>query len=400
MTKRTRWMAALLALCLALLLILGSCGASEDGAALTEGASANGTLEEDTAGELQLFQISVAQAGDPVGVDLRGVLQNGGLRVQLTDKDGNAVWQEEASTIGIYSINTVVEAPAAGNYQVGLVWDGPVTASYSLTWRPGQVELERVSPIALLSGLGMIAVAAGFIVYAAVRRLGWRYLGLGALAWVVTVALKLGWALAANTAIYNALQAALPGEWANLTFYLYVGALTGLFEVGLVWLVMRYTRLGRMTWSHALAFGIGFGAIEALLLGLQSLANMVVAVWMPEVLPLGADLIAQINNPLYLLAPIVERFFTVLVHIFTNLLIIYGARMRRAVWFWLAFAYKSALDAVAAFAQVQGLTGFPELWAIEAVVIVWGIAGWLGIRWLRGRWDAGEAPDVGAQEPD
>jgi uncharacterized membrane protein YhfC len=384
--NRTLQPAALLAIAI-LLLTLAGCGASGSASTPTQGASTSGSLDKDSAGDWLAFSIPVAQAGDPIGVDLRGAVQSGTLRVQLLDASGQVIWQEETTGPGILAINTVVEPPAAGETQLGLAWDGPVAASYSLVWAPGEVEVGQVTPIALIGGLGMILVAAGFLVYAALRKLGWRYLGLGALAWLLAIILKFVWALALNQTIYTALQSVLPSSLADPIFSLYVGALTGLFEVLLLWLVMRYTRLGQMTWSHALAFGIGFGAVEALLLGVQSLLNSLFAIAAPAMLPLGPDLVAQMNNPLYQLAPVIERFFAILLHIFACLLVIYGARTRQARWFWLSFAYKTGIDTVAAFAQVRGLVTYPTIWAIEAIVALWGIAGWLGIRWLHKRWD-------------
>jgi uncharacterized membrane protein YhfC len=389
-TKRKGCLALLVVGALLLLSLVG-CGATEGARSEMEETSASGTLDVDEGGNWLPFTVPVEAAGDRVGVDFRGALQTGSVRVQVVGEDGALVWEEAVSTPGPFAVNTVVEPPAAGEYELGLAWDGPVTASYSLTWQPGEVEVGRVSPLALLSGLGMIAVAVGFVVYAAVRRLGWGFLGLGALAWMLTVGLKFAMALGVNTTVYQTLQGALPEQAANLVFYLYVGSLTGVFEVIPIWLVMRHTRLGRMSWNHALGFGIGFGVVEALLLGVQSLINVGVAVFVPALLPLGPEMIAQLNNPIYLLAPIVERFFTVLVHIFTNLLIIYGARARRPGWFWLAFAYKSAIDAVAAFAQIQGWTTMPQLWLIEAMVVVWGVVAWLGIGRLRLRWNDGQA---------
>lgn len=387
MINRAWRLTTLLAVGALLLLTLVGCSTSGSVTAPSEGASISGSLDEQTAGDRMPFQIAVARAGDPIGVDLRGVVEAGSLRVQLVDDAGQVVWQEETSGPNVLVINSVVEPPAAGDYRLGLAWDGPVSASYNLVWAPGEVEVPRVTPIALIGGLGMIAVAAGFVIYAALHRLGWRYLGLGALAWVVTVVLKFVWALAFNQTIYAALQSVLPASLADPIFALYVGALTGLFEVLLLWLVMRYTRLGRMTWGHALAFGIGFGVVEALLLGLQSLANAVFAIATPALVPVGPEAIAQMNNPLLQLAPIIERFFAILLHIFSCLLVIYAARTRQARWFWLAFVYKTGIDTVAALAQIRGLVTYPTIWAIELVVAVWGIAGWLGIRWLHKRWD-------------
>jgi uncharacterized membrane protein YhfC len=247
-----------------------------------------------------------------------------------------------------------------------------------------------LSPIALLGGTGMILVALGFFTYAALRRLGWGYLALGALAWVVTVAIKFAWALPLNSRIYSALTGGLPGGIGAGLFDLYVGLLTGFTEVAIVWLVMRYTRLGKTTWERALAFGIGFGAIEAFLLGLGSLASALVAILAPQMIPPEAmTQLAVMNNVLYGIAPIVERFFTIWVHIFCNVLIFFAAAKTQTRWFWIAFWFKSLIDAVAGFAQTSGVIATTEgIWAIEAVVVLWGILGWLGVRWLEKRYGA------------
>ncbi len=128
---------------------------------------------------------------------------------------------------------------------------------------------QSISPLVFLGGLGMLLVGAGYLVYAARLRLGWRHLGLGALAWVVTVAVKFALAIPLNPPIYGALTTALPGLSGILLASLYIGSLTGFTEVLLTWLVLRYTRLGRVPWQQALAFGVGFGVVEALLLGIS-----------------------------------------------------------------------------------------------------------------------------------
>ena len=252
------------------------------------------------------------------------------------------------------------------------------------------------SPIALLGGVGMIAVAIAFVIYAAIRRLGWTYLGLGALAWIVTVAVKFAWALSLNSSIYSTLTTALPSGIGAGIFDLYVGLLTGITEVAIVWLVMRYTRLGKVAWERALAFGIGFGAIEAFLLGLSSFAAALTALLAPQLIPSEAlSQLAVMNNVLYGIAPIVERFFTVWVHIFCNGLIFFAVAKRQARWFWLAFWFKSLIDAVAVFAQTSGaLASIEGIWAIEGVVILWGILGWLGVRWLKPRYDMSSQPTI------
>lgn len=66
-----------------------------------------------------------------------------------------------------------------------------------------------------------------------------------------------------------------------------------------------------------------------------------------------------------------------------NVMLFYGVARREARWFWLAFVYKSAIDAVAGFAVVKGLTTTPvQIWTIEAIAAVWGIVGLLITLWI------------------
>jgi len=378
-----------LAICMGLsLLLIGLVGCAAVESPPSEGASTSGSLQEEEAGSTAPFTIQVEQADDPVGIDFRGVV-SGTVRVQLTDATAEIIWQEKIASPGSFAINTVVNPPTAGEYQLGLAWDGPMQLQYELQWKRGEIEVPTIPPLALMSGIGMALVAAGFVIYLLVtRQMDWKYLGLGAPAWIVTVLLKFTWAAAANAIVYDSLIEALPEAAAMPIFYLYVGVLTGVFEVAVVWLALRYTRLGQgSTWKNALSFGVGFGAVEALLLGISSAASVIVAMTTPDVFPLGAlEQLAQAGNPLYGLAPIVERFFTIPVHIFSNALIFYAVAQKRMRWFWLAFAYKTLLDTAAAFGQVGGIDTLATLWMLEAFVIVCGAIGWLGTRWIQKRY--------------
>jgi uncharacterized membrane protein YhfC len=234
----------------------------------------------------------------------------------------------------------------------------------------------------------MILVALGFSAYAGMRHLGWKYFGLGMLAWVVTVAVKFAIAIPVNPSVYQALTRLLPEMSGIGLFSLYVGLLTGMTEVLLVWLVMRYTRLGRATFNQALSFGIGFGVVEALVLAIGSLATILTAILSPQSIPSQVlAQLAQANNPLLGLAPIVERFSTIFVHILSNVLIFYGVVRSEWRWFWLAFVGKSLLDTWASFGQLSGMTGtLEQIWVLEAVVIVWGVVSWAGTRWVGRRY--------------
>ena len=199
------------------------------------------------------------------------------------------------------------------------------------------------------------------------------------------MALNIAWAVAANAAIYRVLHPLPLGDW---LFYLYVGALTGIFEVAPVWLLLRFTRFGQAAWPRALAFGIGFGAVEALLLGLGSLANVLTILVAPELAP--SSLSASVTGVQGLvngLAAGWERFFTVLVHLVANVLLFYGVLRRQWRWFWLAFAVKTLLDVVAAWGQITGLD-VPKTLLIEAFIAVCGSLAWRGVRWVHARMES------------
>jgi len=362
-----------------------SCAPAGKEAGPAEGARITGaTLDEESAGSATPLTVQVEAAGQPIGIDFRGTLVQGDIRVELVTPEGTVFWDSAFGDLGPFSTNTVVKPPEPGEYPLRLAWDGPAQAAYNLRWQPGEIEVPTVSPVVLLAGMGMIIVAAGYVIYAATHKLGWAYLGLGAAAWVGTVICKFAWAVPFNPRVYDAVTGALPQGMARAVFALYVGALTGVFEVVGLWLLLRYTKLGRVPWARALALGIGFGAVEALLLGINSLAGVLTAILAPSTLPVEAlEQIVHQSVALYIAAPAWERFFTVLIHVAANACLFYGIARQETRWLWLAFAFKTAIDTAAAWAQFGLLATAGGLWAVEAIVAIFGIAGWLGIRWIR-----------------
>lgn len=51
-----------------------------------------------------------------------------------------------------------------------------------------------------------------------------------------------------------------------------------------------------------------------------------------------------------ILLPVIERVSTLMIHVLSSVLLVYAVRMRQQRWFWLAFAYKTAVDGVAGWA--------------------------------------------------
>ena len=248
------------------------------------------------------------------------------------------------------------------------------------------------SAVFLLTGIGMMAVALVAVLYWR-RRTGvaWGAFGLGALAWVVAVALKFGWATPTNALVRRGLVRVLPGPFAAPLFWLYIGLLTGVFECGMALLFVRRSRLKAAGWDEAMAFGIGFGAVEAFLLGLLQFVGLlaVIAFWdqVPEdartAIAQGPMALGFASIPL----PVAERLSALVAHVLTSVLIVYGVRVGGWLWFWLSFAYKSALDGFAAWAILATplMTSLSHLSAFEAAVGGFAIVGLAGLAFLHRR---------------
>lgn len=384
-------------------IILAGCSAADQtpGSNIQKGSYLTGSnLTQASAGSQPSgFTLTFDQDNQTYGLLFKGNASQGVLQLQLLNADGSAVWKSGTVT-GPFRFDELIQDVPAGSYSLVITWDGPVKATYDLYTVPGEaVRLDVVQPIAMLGGLGMLVVAIAFIAWALIRGYGLNYLALGGLAWIVAVVLKFAWAIPLNTPIYLFLTQHLPGWLGENLFNLYVGLLTGVFEVAVVWLFLRYTHFGKVPLAKAMAFGIGFGAIEALLLGgsnlLSALAGMLASGSLTNQ-QLGT--IAAMNNPLMGLAPISERFFTILVHLGCNLALFYAIADRKTGFLWLSFAFKSLLDAVAAWAQLNGVQQMSVLWSIEAVVAVFGLVSWYAVHWMKAHYPSEQPAPAPAEE--
>ena len=357
-----------------LVLLMAGCTAQTDTA--TQGGFITGvTLNETTAGQNANFVLSATSDGQPFGLDFWGSFTQGSVNVELKNqKTGEVVFDKEASG-SMAKFNEVVSLPK-GDYDLLVVWSDAVQGTYDLEWAPNQVALPKLTPMIFLSGAGMFLVGLGFLLYA-FRKGGWRVALLGGAFWAGTVLVKFTLAGSFNGILYQAVTNALPGLPGTVIFSIYIGLLTGITEVLITWLILKKTKFGKLAYNELLSFSIGFGAIEALLLGLLALTSTIATFSMADQLAASQLRNAAMgNNFFYNLAPILERFFTIGIHIASNLLLFYAVRKNEMRWFWYSFAFKSAIDAVAGYAQLSGqLESLGFLWIIEAVVVVFGLAG-------------------------
>jgi len=348
-------------------------------------------ITETQAGEQFYFNIPIDDGliaqNQPIKIKINGRVQTGSLRFELRKPNGEVVWNSGTIRGGDFSLNAKYDLPAGqtGTYQLGMVYGENTSATYDLGWHIIQLGLSILVP-----GIGMLLVTTAFIIYAAYRKLlGWRYLGLGALFWALTVAVKFAWAIPINPVVYRFLGISTDNIFSpgNMVAYLYIGALTGIFEVGLAWLILRKIRWGKASWNQALVFGIGFGVIEAFLLGISGLGSGLVGVFSPDALPIPTLFGLANSAPLSMsLAPVVERLSVIFAHIFACVLIFYAITSGKAKWGWLAILYKTLLDAPAGFAAFWGTETVGKIWTLEAVIAVFGLIGLFGTIWISRRY--------------
>jgi hypothetical protein len=92
----------------------------------------------------------------------------------------------------------------------------------------------------------------------------------------------------------------------------------------------------------------------------------------------------------WLALPIAERAIAMVIHIYSSVLVLHSVRVGQKRWFWLAFGYKSAVDAVAA-AAVLGWRA-PDSpgrhLALEAVMGAFAAVALVGLGRLKRRFQA------------
>ena len=259
---------------------------------------------------------------------------------------------------------------------------------YDRSWFHTEPKSAWSVPAVLMMLVGLSAVA----LCKAIWRTPFRLFGLGALLWVISVAVKVGIAIPLNAPASAALHHVLPRSAADVTFWIYIGLLTGITEVGIFLAMARWFRRRQWSWEDAASIGVGFGAIEAILLGLA----LLIAVAMGKSADPGT------------LVPVLERSLTIFIHGATAVAAIYAVTRGKWGWFAFAFIYKSGVDAVAAYVLLAG----KNLLAMHPLRVELGIFGpfayiavpillMLKKRWECGR-ETGQAPttEPGVEVPD
>ena len=207
-------------------------------------------------------------------------------------------------------------------------------------------------------------------------RITWRVWGGGAALWAASVALKLGFAWVSLEPVKRWLHVALPQTWAGPAYWCYAGLLTGVFECGIFLLVAPLIKRSQWSWRKALSLGVGFGAIEALVHGAAA-----------SFLAYHAGAWECVTTLSEALVPSFERLLTLPIHAAAVVMILRALIDRKWPWFWVSFAYKSAVDSVAAWLPDSGTSLLSSPWLMEWLCFApFALIGVLVLLYLRRRW--------------
>ncbi|MEM2905262.1 MAG: YhfC family glutamic-type intramembrane protease [Candidatus Bathyarchaeia archaeon] len=250
----------------------------------------------------------------------------------------------------------------------------------------------EVSPLLLFSGVGMVSVGLLAWIWWAPRA-RFRFFLYGGLLWAAAIAVKLVMDLTVTQPFSQQLSTAVgQGLLASVTLGLYVGLRTGLLECGFPYVAALMTRLREAAWREVFAVGLGFGAFEAVLLGVQSLLNVATIMLNPSVLdslPPGQReaVVRQLSYGAAVVpAPILERAFTLVAHLFATVLAVYAAKASKLSLLAASILYKTVLDGpIPIFGYVVPERGLLELYLIEAYLGALALVAALGLFWFRKR---------------
>lgn len=160
----------------------------------------------------------------------------------------------------------------------------------------------------------------------------------------------------------------------------FLGLTAGIFEEVARFIAMKYFMKDKLEWKNGLAFGIGHGGIEAIVIVGMTLINNIVLSFMINAgifeaavaSQLPPEAIAQVKaslvntSPLYFLAGGYERIMTMAIQIALSIMVLYAVKLKKPVFLLYAILLHGIVDALAVILANRGL----NIWVAEIYVTV------------------------------
>lgn len=173
----------------------------------------------------------------------------------------------------------------------------------------------------------------------------------------------------------------------TIAFAIYGALAAGVFEEVGRFISMKFFLKGELEWKDGLAFGIGHGGIEAVLIGVVSNAQNLVLVNLingngfnnllnAATTPAAKQSLETVRSSLINTAPTlfavggIERIFAIIIHLAGSILVLYAVKNKKVLYLFIAIFGHALIDFFPALYQI-GRLGIAET---EIVVALSAIA--------------------------
>ncbi len=248
--------------------------------------------------------------------------------------------------------------------------------------------MDKVHPAFFFTGILMVVLPFLFLgSWKSRRALVVRFFVWGLVTWCIAFFLGEMFNQMFKGDILRFISSRVPLSYRLEAEVLYIALIFTLIECSLLLLVLLRGGYKGADWNQAISLGLGYGFIEMLFFGLLWLLAVGAASFYPAKIP--AEVLGQLQIMPWMnfAAPVIERCFTFLVHIYTVVLISYAVRTVRwghLVW---AIVYKLAFYGLIAYGWCK--YGYRSLmvdvkvtWNIELAIVAFGGLGLAGLLYL------------------
>jgi hypothetical protein len=379
--RSTRRLWTILLLCLLVIAAVGTL-LPVQGRTYTEVSRQLGPARETN---IERVAFEVENVGVPLRYDVYVKLQEGIAAVTILAPDGSKMLDVSGADFTVIGPKED-EKRAAGKYTLEITWKEAVgtlrVAVYDKNRRTGP-NMSRVITGKLMILVGVLAV------WLCKRRFKpqWRYFIIGGALWTCGVTLKFAWAFLLNAPIFSILQESFSPTVSTIIGALYIGLLTGVFEIGVTVIAARQWRSLTANASRGIAVGIGAGAAEAISLGI---AVLVPAMFWPNVVSSRPEDVILLT----ILLPVTERVLALLCHTASRAAVLFAAATRKVRWAFAGFALLTGVDVVAGvFLLHKGPTRI-STWYLELALVPFALISIGYLIMIIKRWPPSTSPST------
>jgi len=191
--------------------------------------------------------------------------------------------------------------------------------------------------------------------------LSWKLALAGALTFIASQVLHIP-VVAGLTALFKNGTLSVPDAWSAIFSAVVLGLLAGIFEETARWILFKFSLKNVKTWTEGVLVGVGHGGVEAMLIGLLSIATIVNMVVMRNAdlaalgVPAGQIELTRQQVDAYWGAPFymgflsgLERLFAISLHLALSVMVLYSVVYKKPMWFWLALLWHAFVDALSVY---------------------------------------------------